>query len=193
MAATIVLMVNYLSSRHYLRKDISSTQFYALAPKTAQMLQSLEEPVHITVFFQDDNVLYEDIHNLLREYRVHSPLLNIQWVNPNRDIAQTEELAAKYSVTEANVVVFDCDGQNKYVRADEIAQIDSSSGEAKIVAFKGEQAFSSAIQAITKEDVPAVYFLAGHGEQDIENFDPRTGFSRIGQLIERDNVEVKKL
>ena len=192
-AAAIVLMLNYLSYRHYYRADWSARQFYTLSPKTTGLLETLEKPVEVTVFFQPGNVLYEDIHNLLREYQFHTDQLNIQWVDPDRDIAQTEELAVRYQVSEPNVVVFSYDGRNMYKRADEIARIDASSGEAKIVAFKGEQAFSSAIQEVVQKTVPVVYFLTGHGERDIENFDTRTGFSGLGQLVERDNIDVRKL
>jgi ABC-type uncharacterized transport system involved in gliding motility auxiliary subunit len=38
-----------------------------------------------------------------------------------------------------------------------------------------------------------VYFLTGHGERDITDFDRRTGFSGAAQLIERDNIAVKPL
>jgi len=193
LAAVITLMVNYLSFRHYYRGDWSSAQLYTLSAKTTGLLDNLDKPVDITVFFQPGNVLYDDISNLLREYQFHSDKLNIRWVDPDRDIAQTEELAVKYQVTEPNVVVFDCEGRNKYVRADEIADIDASSGIERITAFKGEQAFSSAILGVVQEVVPVVYFLTGHGERDITDFDRRTGFSGVAQLIERDNIEVKTL
>lgn len=193
LALAVTLMVNYLSFRHYYRADWSRTQLYNLSSKTTGLLGSLEKPVEVTVFFQPGNVLYEDIHNLLREYRFHSSRLNIHWIDPDRDLAQTEEMAVKYQVTEPNVVVFDCEGRSKYVRVDEIASIDGSSGVERIKSFKGEQAFSSAIQAVVQETVPSVYFLTGHGEREITDFDRRNGFSGAAQLIERDNVKVQPL
>lgn len=193
LATTIVLMLNYLSYRHYYRTDWSSRQFYSLSSKTIGLLESLKEPINITVFFQPGNVLYEDIHNLLREYQFHSDQLNIQWVDPDRDLALTEEMAVKYEVTEPNVVVFDNGERQKYVRADEIAKIDASSGVERIIAFQGEQAFSSAILGVVQTTAPTVYFLTGHGERDIDNFDRRQGFSGIRQIIERDNVVVSTL
>lgn len=193
LALAVAMMVNYLSFRHYYRTDLSRARLYQLSTKTTGLLGSLEKTVGITVFFQPGNVLYEDIHNLLREYQFHCPRLNIQWIDPDRDIAQTEEMAVKYQVTEPNVVVFDCEGRSKYVRADEIANIDSSSGVERIRSFKGEQAFSSAILAVVQEAVPTVYFLTGHGERDITDFDRRTGFSGAAKLIERDNIKVLPL
>jgi ABC-type uncharacterized transport system involved in gliding motility auxiliary subunit len=193
LAGAIVLMLNYLSYRHYTRIDWSRTQRYALSPKTVSLLRSLQKPVSVTVFFQPGNVLYEDIHNLLREYQFHSDQLIIQWVDPDRDLALTEEMAVKYQVTEPNVVVFECEGRSEYERTDEIAQIDASSGVERIQVFRGEQSFSSAIQGVVQQTSPVVYFLTGHGERDINSFDPRSGFSSLRQLIERDNAEVRTL
>lgn len=193
LALMIVLMLNYLSFRHYSRTDWSRTHFYQLSSKTIGLLEGLRTPVGITVFFQPGHVLYEEIHNLLREYQFHSGALNLQWVDPDRDLTQTEELSLKYQVTDPNVVVFDCAGRKKYVRADEIADLDSSEGIDRIRTFKGEQAFSSALQGVVQETVPVVYFLTGHGERDIGDFGRRTGFSGAARLIERDNMEVKPL
>ena len=193
LAAAILVMVNYISTRHYYRTDWSSTQRYSLSPKTLGLLDSLEKPVNITVFFQPGNVLYEDILNLLREYEPHSKHLNIQWVDPDRDLALTEEMLLKYEVSEPNVVVFECDGRTEYQRTDEIAKIDASSGIERIVSFRGEQAFSSAIQGVVEADSPTICFLSGHDERDINSFDGRNGYSRIRQLIERDNATVTTL
>lgn len=193
LALAVTLMVNYLSFRHYYRADWSRAQLYKLSSKTTSLLESLDKPIEVTVFFQPGNVLYEDIHNLLREYQFHGNRLNIQWVDPDRDISQTEELAVKYQVKEPNVVVFDCEGRSKYVRADEIANVDKSSGIDRITSFKGELAFSSAIQGVVQKTIPVVYFLTGHGERDMTDFDRRTGFSGAAQLITRDNIEVKPL
>lgn len=193
LAAGLMLMINYLSYRHYYRTDWSADQFYQLSSKTTSLLDSLEAPVQITVFFQPSHVLYENIQNLLREYECHSDQLNIQWVDPDRDIGLTEEMATKYQVTEPNVVVFEQGTRSDYVRTDEIAQTDASSGVDRILAFNGEQAFSSAIQGVVQETVPVIYVLTGHGERDVDSFDQRSGYSGIRQLIARDNIEIRKL
>jgi len=195
LAIVIVLMLNYLSFRHYHWVDSSEKQFYSLSSKTISLLKTLETPVEITFSFQEGNVLYNDVCNLLKEYRSHSlnKMLIFHQIDPDKDLAKADEIKNKYKVTEPNVVIFECDGRIQYVREDDIATINASSGIKRITAFKGEQAFSSALLGVIQETVPLVYFLTGHGERDIENFDPRTGFSRVGELIERDNIELRPL
>ena len=103
----------------------------------------------------------------------------------------------KYQVEQANVVVFDIGGRSKYVSAKDIVEYDYSNMQAgqppTKIAFKGEQAFSSAIQSVIEAKRPAVYFLQGHGERDVENFGRSGGFSSIAQEIRRDNIDVKTL
>ena len=149
------------------------------------------------VFFQPGHDVYEDVHNLLKEYEYASPLIRVEWVDPDRDLARTEELMRKYQVDQANVVVFDAGGRSKYVTARDIAEYDYSPVQfgqmPERIAFKGEQAFSSAIQSITESRRPVVYFLQGHGERDVDSFNRSAGYSSLAQEIKRDNVDVRKL
>src|SRR5439155_7856026 len=65
-------------------------------------------------------------------------------------------------------------------------------GEGRVKAFKGEGLFLSAIQTVTEEKSPDIYFLTGHGEHDPEDFDQHTGYSEIARYIKRDNITVQK-
>ena len=190
-------MLNYLSYRHNYRMDWSRSRYYSLSDKTLSLLSALTNRIDVIVFFQPGNNVYEDVHNLLQEYEYACPLMRVEWVDPDRDLARTKELMRKYEVDQANVVVFDTGGRSKYVTARDIAEYDYSPVQfgqmPERVAFKGEQAFSSAIQSITESRRPMVYFLQGHGERDIESFNRSAGFSSLAQEIKRDNIDVRKL
>lgn len=197
LAVILLVMANYLSCRHYRRWDASRNRFYALSGKTLQLLNSVTNPLNVTVFFQANQDVYRDIKNLLQEYEYACPHLQVEWVDPDRDLARTEELATRYRVEESGVVVFEYDGRSRFVTADEIARYDYAplqTGQAPVqTAFSGEQAFSSAIQAVTLAGKPVVYFLQGHGEGDPTDPDKRRGFSKIAAEIDRDTIEVKTL
>ena len=197
LAAVLLLMVNYLASRHYRRWDWSRGGFYRLSEKTLNLLSSLTNDVSVVVFFQPNQDVYDDARNLLKEYEYVSRRIRVEWVDPDRDIARTEELARRYTVSEANVVVFDSAGRTKYVSGDDVMEMDyrplQFGRPPEVLAFRGEQAFSSAIQSITQEKPPVVYFLQGHGERDIDDFNQNTGYSTIAQELRRDNMEVRKV
>lgn len=193
----LAVMVNYLSYRHFERWDWSRTKYYCLSDKSMNMLNSLTNTVDVIVFFQAEQEVYEDIEKLLKEYESASRHVHVEWVDPDRDIARTESLAAQYDVDQANVVVFDCAGRSKYVSEADIVDFDYApmqyGKQPAKVAFKGENAFSSAIQSITQTRKPVVYFLQGHGEGDMNDPDRRTGFSRLAREIHRDNIDLKLL
>ena len=197
LAALLVLMINYLSYRHHIRLDWSRSRYYSLSDKTLGLLSGLTNRIDAIVFFQPGHEVYEDIRNLLQEYEYAAPMLRVEWVDPDRDLARTEELMRKYQVDQANVVVFDAAGRNKYVTARDLAEYDYTPVQfgqpPERILFKGEQAFSSAIQSITEARRPAVYFLQGHGERDVDSFNRAAGYSSLSQEIKRDNVEVRKL
>jgi ABC-type uncharacterized transport system involved in gliding motility auxiliary subunit len=195
LAFVLVQMVNFIALNNAVRWDWSGRQYYALSEKTINLLRELEQRVDIIVFFQEEHALYADIENLLEEYQYQSRNIHVEWVDPARDLARTEKLAEKYGLTEARVVVFDVGGQGKIVREADLADYKKAAGQRMpvISAFKGEQAFSSAIQGLVQGDTPVVYFLVGHGERDLNDFDPVAGYSTIGSQIINDNLEVKEL
>lgn len=195
LATLLAVMVNYLAQRNYVRADWSRSQFYRLSDKTLNLLQSVSNRVDITVFFQPDHPFYEDVVNLLQEYTYACPRLRVEKVDPNRNLARAEELARRYQVTELNVVVWDSLGRTKVVRADDLVDMDYTGvarGEPpQASAFKGEQVFSSALQGITQDRPPVVYFLRGHGERDINDRDPYAGYSELAQRVRGDNAEAR--
>ncbi|MFH0954102.1 MAG: GldG family protein [Verrucomicrobiota bacterium] len=197
LAVTLLGMANYLSYRHYYRADWSRTGYYRLSDKTLTLLASLTGEVDVVVFFQPQQEIYEDVDNLLKEYEFASEQIAVERVDPDRDVARTEELARKFEVTQPNVVVFSSGGRSKYVTANEIMQYDYSGlmlGQPpEKSGFKGEQAFSSAIQSVTRAKRPVVYFLKGHGERDIASFSRTAGYSGIAEEVRRDNIEIKEL
>lgn len=195
LAVVLVLMVNFISLNNPVRMDWSGRQYYALSDKTINLLEELEQQVNVTVFFQEEHPLYHEIENLMEEYQYHSRNIHVEWVDPARDRARTEQLANQYGLTEAQVVVFDLGGKSKVVRQADIANSQMVKGrkEPVISAFKGEQAFSSAIQGLMQGTPPVVYFLNGHGEKRVTEFDQISGYSKIGSQLFRDNLEVKEL
>jgi ABC-type uncharacterized transport system involved in gliding motility auxiliary subunit len=195
LAFVLLQMINFVALTNAQRWDWSGMQYFALSEKTINLLSELEQSVEVTVLFQKEHKLYMDVENLLEEYRYQSRNINVEWVDPARDLARTEKLVEKYGLTEAQVVVFDIDGKYKVVHEVDIADYQMLQGrrEPTISAFKGEQAFSSAVQGLVQGETPAVYFLVGHGERSVTEYDQISGYSSIGTLIFNDNLEIKEL
>lgn len=197
LAAVLFVMVNYLAHRHYVRADLSRTRFYSLSDKTLSLLHSLTSRVEVIVFLQPDQPSYEDVINLLKEYQHASPQIRVERVDPNRDIGRAEALVRQYELNQLNVIVFASGDRTKLVSADELVDVDYSAvmqgGAPRAATFRGEQLFSSALHSLTQERQPVVYFIRGHGERDINDRDPYSGYSAIAQHVRRDNIAVRDL
>ena len=198
----LVVMVNWFASRHYLRFDWTKSGYYQLADKTKQMVAGLKEPVDVVVFLPPTGTrdyiekILEDVRNLLKEFQFYGKdKLRVEYVDPQRDLARAQQLVAQYNLDSPDVVIFASGGHHKYVRLDEMVDLEREPmgvGESRVKAFKGEGLFLSAIETVTEEESPRVCFLTGHGEHDPEEFDQRTGYSEITRYIKRDNITVEK-
>ncbi len=197
LALALTIMLNYLAHRHYWRQDVSRARFYSLSDKTLSLLHSITSQVDVVVFFQADHPAGEDVANLLKEYQYANANIRVERVDPNRDIGRAEALVRQYELTQANLVIFALDGRTKFVNAEDLIDVDYSAlaqgGQAQPSAFRGEQIFSSALQDLAQSKAPVVYFIRGHGEREITDRDPYTGYSSIAQDLRRDNVIVRDL
>jgi ABC-type uncharacterized transport system involved in gliding motility auxiliary subunit len=198
----VVVMVNWLVSRHYMRFDWTKAGYYKLSEKTKQVVASLKDPVDVIVFLPPNDhrdyveKILDDARNLLKEFQFYGKdKLHVEYVDPQRDLARAQQLVKEYNLDSPDVIIFASRGHHKYVRLDEMVDLDTGnpdSGESRVKAFKGEGLFLSAIQTVTEEESPKVYFLTGHGERDPESFDQREGYSELARYIKRDNILVQK-
>ena len=198
----LVVMVNWLASRHYVRFDWTKAGYYKLAEKTKQVLTGLKDPVEVIVFLPPNDhrdyveKILDDTRNLLKEFQFYGKeKLHVEYVDPQRDLARAQQLVKEYTLDSPDVVIFASRGHHKYVRLDEMVDLDTGNpemSEGRVKAFKGEGLFLSAIQTVTEEESPKVYFLTGHGERDPEDFDQREGYSELARYIKRDNIVVEK-
>ena len=202
LATAAVLILNVMAARYYVRHDVSRNQYYQLSAKSEQLMLDLQGTVRVVVFFQQGHRHYEDVKALLKEFDYtasQNPALDltVELVDPDRDLSRVRALASDFDVEDPNVVVFDCDGRRQYVEVDDIVtyvtRVEQNRIVKELVSFHGEQAFASAIHAVVQPEKPVVYFLAGHGERDVADYSPTTGYSMLARVLRRDNLDVRSL
>ena len=196
----IFVAVNYIAARHYKRFDWTSTGRYTLSEKTVRVAEGLKSPLKIITFFSREDVDEEyqsRVTDLLASYRALSLRIEVEQFDQHKDPARAEALAKKYRDTAlVNSVVFEYAGRVKSIPKSEMADYDYSGlqygAPPRMVAFKGEQAFTSAILNVLQESQTRVYFLKGHGEKDIFREDD-DGFAAARRLLVQENMDVEEL
>ncbi len=197
----LFIMVNYMASRRFVRWDLTKQRITVLSDQTRQVLKALKEPLSIIVFYQPNHRLYELIKDQLTEYQQASPLISVEFVDPDQDIARAKQLATQLQINDLNLVVFQATpatgqagARHKYLSDSELADYDLSSmgagGEPRVSAFKGEDAFTSAIISVTQTESPTVWFTSGHGEKSLEATDLRS-LSALKRALEQQNISPK--
>ena len=198
LLGVLFIMVNFISSRRYARWDFTKQKISALSDKTLQTVQGLKEPLSIIVFYQPDHRLYELVNDLLREYARLSPQIHLEQVDPQQDVARARQLVKEFEIDvtspEAlNLVIFKSGSRHKYLSDTDLAEYDysrmSSGAQPRVKAFKGEDAFTSAIISVTQSAAPVIWLTSGHGEKSVESPDP-TGLSDLKKYLEQQNITV---
>jgi len=192
-------MVIYLSQRTYQREDWSRQQLTELSAKTVSVLESIEEPLQIILLITPDAHGSSLLEDVVEEFAARQPLLQTEKVDPNRDVSRTQELTAKYEVAEVDQIIIEYQGRHRIVplssmrilESDEVRELGQ---EPRMVGFQGEAILSSALLALTRVNSPVVYFLSGHGEKDIDNFDrSQKAYSQVRERLEADQFDVRTL
>ena len=194
LAAALLIGINYLSGRHWSRGDWTRAQIYSLSPKTKAILAGLKKPVRVTIFMTPQKSrLYSEVRELLSRYQAASPKLEIEYLDPERNIARARAVVQELGIG-LNTVVFRSGDRKKFVEEDKLADFDfggmGMGASPSIKAFKGEEAFTSAILSVTEDRPVHVYFSKGHGEAALDSGERGRGYADAKQLLEHDNLIV---
>lgn len=184
MAILVVLNVLVSALPSSLTKlDISATKLYSITSNTKVVVNALEEDVTIYWIVQsgeEDDV----IENLLSKYESLSD--HIKVVKKNPDVYPTFAEQYTNETVQNNSLVVECGDRSRFIGYDDIyiqeADIYSYTYS---TSFDGEGAITSAIDYVVTDELPRLYVLEGHGEQELpQNFK---------EQIEKENIETNTL
>ncbi|HEX9759135.1 MAG TPA: Gldg family protein [Nitrospiria bacterium] len=167
---SIIGILNFLSSRHNQRLDLSETGRFSLAPQTKKVLQNLEQKVKITAFTESQTPSENQIRDLLNSYSNETDHLSFQVIDPS----QKPAIARQYGITQYNTLVIEVGDQETQIK--------------NII----EQELTNALIRVNKKKKQTIHFLEGHGEHDLTNTE-REGFSRVQGALEKQGYHVEGL
>lgn len=195
----IVVGVNYLSARHWLRGDWTRGRTFALSDKTSELVRSLGRDVEVLVFMAPTgeyaNDLYGDVHELLERARRLSGRLRVEYIDIDREPERAKTIAKKYGIYEDDmrdgVIVVASGTQSKFIGRNDLGDYDyaaaaQAGGPAPLKQWKGEQALDTAILAVTEERAPNVCFIKGHGEPALDGTQPGD-YGDFAEELKRDH------
>src|SRR2546422_657108 len=114
----IVVLVNYLAARHFLRYHLAGVISQTLSSETLGVLHSLTNPVRVVVLFDRDEPLFAPVAALLKEYAEANPELVVEYVDYLRAPAAADGIKAQYHLnytSDKDLVLFDCNKRTRIV------------------------------------------------------------------------------
>jgi ABC-type uncharacterized transport system involved in gliding motility auxiliary subunit len=195
LVIALTIMVNWLSSRRWVRADWTSTQIYTLSEKTENILAELADDIRVVVFMTPQTSMYDQVQELLERYKAASDKVSVEYIDPEKEPLKTTQLAEQFGVQVADTVVFVYGERTKYVTSDQMAEMDYSGmqyGQGPTMrSFKGEEQFTSAILSLVAPNVPKVYFVTGHGEAALDSVGGGNGrgLRILEEALKRENME----
>lgn len=192
----IVGMVNYLAARFFIRSNWSTQSARPLSPLTVQMLKSLTNDVKTIIYFDRHDDLYGPVSELLNEYRLVNPKVDVVTVDYLRQPDAARAVAEKYRLSRAdkNLVIFDGNNKSQRVPAAELSEYDYSnlvsgqSREVRRVAFRGELLFTTALFSVVNARPLNAYFVTGHGEHRPDDATQLEGYSQFTDILRENNI-----
>ncbi|RMH71663.1 MAG: hypothetical protein D6675_06205 [Gemmatimonadetes bacterium] len=171
----IVVLVNILAQRFFVRVDLTEDQVYSLSKASKEIMRNLDDKVLIKAYFSKDlpppyNANERFIRDQLDEYRAYSNgNLQYEFINPDENEENKQE-AQQLGISPVQINVLEKDRMESKVVY--MGLVISYEDKREVMPFIQrldgfEYDMTSAIQRITSDAKPKVAFLQGHDEPDM--------------------------
>ena len=167
------------------RIDTTSQQLYTLGDQTRSIVGGLEKDVTVYLVAQSGR---EDatIQEVLARYQALSDHVAIDTIDP---VVYPKAVQQYTSASlDANSLIVVCGDRSQVVAYDDIYVYDYSnyySTGSYEVNFDMESALTSAINAVTSDDLPVLYTLTGHGESELSG--------TLSEAVKKENFTIESL
>lgn len=173
----ILAVINFLSSRHFFRIDLSEGKIFTLSPSTRRLVSELDDLVTIKVYFSNNLPSYlvnlqRQVDDLLDEYHVYARgNLQIEFIDPAED-PKIRETVRALGIPQVQMRVIEKDRRQIVTGYLGIAVLYEDKKEILPIVQQIsnlEYELTGAIKKVTTKEVKTLGFLSGHGEPDIDN------------------------
>jgi len=164
----ILLLASLLANWHPLRWDVTKEQTQSLSPVSKALLKDITKPLTLTVFLPEGAGERQTAKEIVQLYAFNNPQVSYHFVDPEKDPLKAQQAGYRYA---GNVLL---DYQGRHQMADQ----------------PDENAITNALRKVLKLERKKVYFLAGHGERDLN--DPKPGgFQVAKKALDNEGYEVE--
>ena len=161
-------------------KDMSFNQYATTTEETEEILSRMEADVELYLLYQSGEEDVE-LYQVLRHYGAICDRITVKLT----DIAQNPGVLTRFqgdseTTPEADTVIVNCPETGRYKLIDYsdflTAGYNTETGEFELEGIAYEKKLTEAIVEVTRENVPVIGILTGHGELDSDTLSLFTSF-----------------
>ncbi len=179
IAANIVFSI--LTDTYSWALDFTSTNLYDISDATKQVVNALpkQTQIKITVFY-DESTYPHYFAEPIKRFANLSENITYEYIDPEKNPASLNQYGTEYQVGSGAVVVESGD-RVRVFNTDDYFEYDNETGATAIYI---EERLAAGTLYVTKEDIPVVYFVSGHGE---------AGYESLMNLIANNGADVREV
>lgn len=172
LAAGILVVLNLIGLNLFARVDLTDDEVYSLSDASINLVENLDDPVTVTAFFTEDlpapySANRRFLKDKLDDYRAYGGQnFQYRFVDPGEDDDLRDE-ASRYRIPPVQIQVVESD--NVQLKNAYMGVAIAYGGEREVLPLVQdlstlEYDITSAIRRLTRDELPAVGLLSGHGE-----------------------------
>jgi ABC-type uncharacterized transport system involved in gliding motility auxiliary subunit len=170
LVAGILIFMNLLTNRYFLRWDLTRNQSQSLSAVTKALLQEVKKPLAMTAFYPEGQGDRQKAKELLQIYAYQNPNISFTFVDPDRNPLKAKEAGFRY----AGNILIEYDGRRQMADRPD------------------EGPISDTIRKLLKTEQKKLYFLTGHGERSLED-SRRDGLLNARRSLDNEGYSVVAL
>jgi ABC-type uncharacterized transport system involved in gliding motility auxiliary subunit len=163
-------LLAWLSTQYVRQADWTAGGRNSLSEDSARLLDTLTEPVVITSYARENEVLRNQVRELVARYQRHTAEVELHFVNPDAEPERMRELGITM------------DGELRVVYQ----------GRSERVQELTEQAITNALLRTARQGERWISFLSGHGERDPHG-QANHDLGNFGAELERKGIKARAL
>ena len=164
----VVGLLGWLSNQHSIQFDWTSNKRNTLSQRSIELLNTLESPVSVTVFVQDNDTVHAAVTEILQRYQREKKDFSFKLVNPDIDFDAAQR-----------------EGVERY------GQIIIKYGDSKeVLSSLSESTVTNALLRLSRTVDRRLVFIKGHGERSISE-DANTSYSKLVRELASKGFEVE--